>query len=38
MLPAIEGVLDGRNPTDPFADFPELGADLRKALGTRTPD
>lgn len=34
----FDDVLDGRNPTDPFADFPEFGADLRKALGTTTPD
>ncbi|MDB5848635.1 MAG: hypothetical protein JWP29_2387 [Rhodoferax sp.] len=28
----MEDVLQGRNPTDPFAHKPELGVDLRKAL------
>ncbi len=28
----LEDILQARNPTDPFADKPELGANLRKAL------
>ncbi len=28
----LEDILQARNPTDPFADKPELGAELRKAL------
>jgi hypothetical protein len=28
----MEDVMLGRNPTDPFAHKPELGADLKKAL------
>ena len=28
----LEDVLQARNPTDPFADKPEIGAELRKAL------
>jgi hypothetical protein len=28
----MEDVVQGRNPTDPFAERPELGEELRKAL------
>jgi hypothetical protein len=28
----LEDVVQGRNPTDPFAAKPEIGAELRKAL------
>jgi hypothetical protein len=28
----LEDVLQGRNPTDPFAHKPELGVELKKAL------
>jgi hypothetical protein len=28
----LEDILQARNPTDPFADKPELGVELRKAL------
>ena len=31
-------LLDGRNPSDPFADFPELGEDLRRALDAGPAD
>ncbi len=30
----MEDILQARNPTDPFADKPEIGADLRRALRT----
>jgi len=28
----LEDLVQGRNPTDPFADKPEIGAQLRQAL------
>jgi len=28
----MEDILQARNPTDPFADKPEIGADLKRAL------
>ena len=31
----MEDIVQARNPTDPFADKPELGAELRKALRAR---
>jgi NAD(P)-dependent dehydrogenase (short-subunit alcohol dehydrogenase family) len=32
VLTRLEDIVQGRNPTDPFADKPELGVALRKAL------
>ena len=32
VLTRLEDVMQGRNPTDPFAEKPELGAQLRAAL------
>jgi len=28
----MEDIVDGKNPTDPFAERPEVGAALRQAL------
>ena len=32
----FEDILEGRNPTDPYRERPELGAKLRAALGARS--